>query len=117
MSWLRYPYVAIPIVRRKRVKGESGWTFSKRVKLVIDSFVSFSYFPVRMVTFFARLSILTFLVVTVLLFIQEAVGFKIWLLSLLSTVILVSMSIVAEYLWRTLEATRKRPHFVVNKEY
>ena len=117
MSWLRYPYIAIPIVRRKRVKGESGWTFSKRVKLAIDSFVSFSYFPVRVVTFFALISILLFFTATCALLVLNSFDLKIWLLSLLSMAILVSLSIVAEYLWRALEATRKRPPFVVYKEY
>jgi glycosyltransferase involved in cell wall biosynthesis len=116
MSWLRYPYVAIPIIRRKRVKGESGWTFTKRVKLVIDSFVSFSYFPIRVITFFALLSIFALLITTVMLFTYEGCDFKVWIISLLSTIILIGLSIVAEYLWRTLEATRKRPPFVVYKE-
>ncbi len=117
MSWLRYPYVAIPIVRRKRVKGESGWTFSKRVKLVIDSFVSFSYFPVRVVTFLAILSVIIFLVSSVLVFAVYGFALLAWFVSLIAMMILLSLSIVAEYLWRTLETSRKRPHFIVYKKF
>lgn len=117
ISWLRYPYVAIPITRRKRVKGTSGWTFAKRIKLAIDSFVSFSYFPIRVVTFLAIVSIFVFVLCTAMFVLKQEFTFTMWLFSAVSTALMISLSIVAEYLWRTLESTRKRPHFVVNREY
>ncbi|MCO4100688.1 MAG: glycosyltransferase family 2 protein [Gemmatimonas sp.] len=48
--WLGFPHVAIPYVRRARRAGKSRWTLSKKIKLVIDSFVAFSYVPVRAVS-------------------------------------------------------------------
>ena len=35
---------------KEREHGHSKWTFGKKLKLLIDSFVSFSFFPIRMVS-------------------------------------------------------------------
>jgi len=116
ISWLRYPYVTVPVVRRKRIIGESQWTFSKRIKLVIDSLVSFSYFPIRMVSLGALINLLLWAVtsITGLAGIYPLV-FMDWLAYTALTGIFISISVVAEYLWRTLEATRKRPPFIIDK--
>ena len=50
MVWLGYPYVNIPYVRRKREIGKSRWTLKKKVKLLIDSLLAFSFFPIRAIS-------------------------------------------------------------------
>ena len=45
--WLGYRPVLIPYVRRRRRKGKSRWTLAKKIKLFVDSFVAFSYVPIR----------------------------------------------------------------------
>jgi glycosyltransferase involved in cell wall biosynthesis len=117
ISWLRYPYVTVPVTRINRKKGKSQWTFDKKVKLLIDSVVSFSYAPIKLITY-------TFVFVFIF---SIAFGFyflvsekfrisdKIILGAILfiTNLILCFFSILAEYLWRTLEAARKRPPFIV----
>ena len=41
---------SISYKKRERKTGVSKWTVSKKIKLFIDSFVAFSYAPIRMVT-------------------------------------------------------------------
>ncbi len=41
---------SISYKKRERKTGVSKWTISKKIKLFIDSFVAFSYAPIRMVT-------------------------------------------------------------------
>ena len=115
ISWLRYPFATIPVTRKERKVGKSGWSFSKRAKLVIDSFVAFSYFPIRIVTFSGIVSILLFITSSILVFTSSWFSIWHWAASLLIMILLVNMSIIAEYLWRDLEASRKRPPFVVDK--
>lgn len=117
ISWLRYPYVTVPVTRINRKKGKSQWTFDKKVKLLIDSVVSFSYAPIKLITY-------TFVFVFIF---SIAFGFyflvsekfrisdKIILGAILfiTNLILCFFSILAEYLWRTLEVNRKRPPFIV----
>ncbi|UOQ76163.1 glycosyltransferase family 2 protein [Hymenobacter sp. 5516J-16] len=50
MVWLGFAYVSIPYVRRKREIGSSRWSLSKKIKLLIDSLLSFSYFPIRAIS-------------------------------------------------------------------
>ena len=51
LVWLGYEYVNIPYTRRKRDIGVSRWTLAKKVKLLIDSFIAFSFFPIRAISF------------------------------------------------------------------
>lgn len=111
ISWLQYPYVTIPLTRHK-TKSDSRWNFAKRVKLVIDSFVSFSYFPIRLISIFTALSYLILLGLTVYLLATKQ-GLLYWFISLSTTMLITAISIVAEYLYRTLHVARQRPPFIV----
>ncbi len=48
--WLGFRPVLIPYTRRKRRKGQSRWTLSKKIKLFTDTFVAFSYFPIQLLS-------------------------------------------------------------------
>ena len=50
LAWMNFEMVSIPYTRLERKVGVSKWTFKKRMKLFIDSFVSFSYLPLRLIT-------------------------------------------------------------------
>lgn len=120
--WLGYKYIKIPYIRKKRKKGTSRWTFSKKVKLFIDSFVAFSYVPIRF------LSAVGFLIAG-LSFCYGAFVFFTWLhsgiqvkgfttimilLTLTAGLQMSMLGVLGEYLWRTLDETRKRPHYVID---
>ena len=113
ISWLQYPYVTIPVTRHK-TKSNSRWNFIKRVKLVIDSFVSFSYFPIRLISVFALISYIILVALTAYI-IYTRQGLLYWFISLAETMIITSLSIVAEYLYRTLHVARSRPPFIVKE--
>lgn len=115
ISWLQYPFVTIPIKRVSRKKGRSQWTFPKKYKLLIDSVVSFSYTPIRLMSAAAIsifcLSVLLFL----FLLFRHRLTAEILLILAFGNAILVFSAVIGEYLWRTLEAARKRPPFIVEK--
>jgi len=115
-TWIVYDKV------QRRV-GKSKWTVAKKLKLFIDSFVAFTYAPIRFVT-----------VVGITLFVS---GFF-WAIYILGRVMIlsdlnqgwpalicvlvtgfgvtnISLGIIAEYLWRTLDAARKRKVFVIDE--
>ena len=48
--WAGFETSTVPYVRKKREIGKSRWTLSKKIKLVYDSLLSFSYFPIKMIT-------------------------------------------------------------------
>lgn len=108
--------------KKERAGGKSKWTFGKRVKLFIDSFVAFSYFPIRLVTIVGiSLFILgglwtIYIVGRELIYADLAQGWP----ALVSILLVgfgitnIGLGVVAEYLWRTLDASRNRPVFVID---
>jgi dolichol-phosphate mannosyltransferase len=118
-----FKQTSISYKKRERKTGVSKWTISKKIKLFIDSFVAFSYAPIRMVTIVGiSMFIIGFLwtiyiVVRTLLYHNLASGWP----ALVSILMIgfgitnISLGIIAEYLWRTLDASRKRPVFIIDK--
>ncbi len=117
----RQAVVNVDYAERKR--GVSKWSFGKKLKLMIDSFVAFSYFPIRMVSvlgflfaLIGGLMALYVIVVKVSGIAEVTLGWT----SLLSILMIgfgltnISLGIIAEYLWRTLDASRRRPPFIVD---
>jgi len=125
LSWLGYDYVNIPYVRRSRRKGRSRWTFGKKLKLFIDSFTAFSFTPIRILSFlglllgFAALLYAAFVVVCKFTGLLPVRGWPslIVVLLVVSSFQMIGLGIIGEYLWRTLDAARGRPNFVVDKIY
>lgn len=106
-----------------REYGKSKWTFAKKIKLFIDSFVAFSFFPIRMVSvvgivmFLIGLLWTSYIVIRTLLFHDLAQGWPttISILMLGFGITNIALGVIAEYLWRTLDSARKRPVFIVDE--
>ena len=47
LAWLGFRQESIQYAKGTRHKGKSKWTFRKKIKLLIDSILSFSYTPIR----------------------------------------------------------------------
>ena len=108
--------------KQLREKGVSKWTLSKKIKLFIDSFIAFSYAPIRFVTmvgivlFIVGFCFSGYLIGRKLLFDNLESGWPM-LISIITLgfgVTNISLGIIAEYLWRTLDASRKRPVFIID---
>jgi len=106
-----------------RKKGKSKWTLSKKIKLFIDSFIAFSYAPIRFVTavgiflFFLGILFSAYLIVRKLVYNDLESGWPM-LISILMLgfgITNISLGIIAEYLWRTLDSSRKRPVFIIDE--
>jgi glycosyltransferase involved in cell wall biosynthesis len=108
--------------KRERQTGLSKWTLSKKIKLFIDSFVAFSYAPIRFVTivgvfFFLIGCLWTLYIISREIFFHDLAAGWPALLSILMIgfgVTNISLGIIAEYLWRTLDASRKRQVFIID---
>lgn len=121
--WSGFDFAKVFYVRRKRTIGKSGWTLSKKIKLAIDSLLSFSYFPVRCMSTVGGLAALAALIWAIVIFVQYCIGYidvegytTLSILVLLSFgVIMLSMGILGEYLWRMFDEIRKKPPYVVDE--
>ena len=123
MSWLNYDFVSIPFVRKKREIGKSRWTLKKKLKLFIDSFVAFSFFPIRMISVIGLLLGLTafcyggFIIFSKFFGNIPVTGWTTMMVVILfvSAFQMIALGVIGEYVWRALDASRKRPNYVVDR--
>ena len=121
--WVGFRPDIVYFHRKEREVGESRWTLAKKFKLVMDSLMSFSYFPIRFMSMVGVVfAIIAFLWIIEVIIERVAFGVPIqgWAslmcLILVSTgLILLMLGILGEYLWRTLDASRNRPPFLVDQ--
>lgn len=123
--WLGHNQGSISYVRQKREHGKSRWTLSKKIKLFVDSFVSFSYMPIRLMSTIGFLTASAsfiygiFVIANALFGTIELEGWAtiIALITFLLGLIMVMLGIIGEYLWRVLDESRNRPSFVIDEIY
>ena len=121
--WVGFRQSEVFYTRQTRAGGRSRWTFGKKVKYFIDSLLAFSYAPMRIMS-------LTGVIIGLLgigfaiFFVIEKLSFGIavpgWTALMVTVLVLfgfqfLSMGVIGEYVWRTLDEVRRRPAFVVEK--
>jgi glycosyltransferase involved in cell wall biosynthesis len=121
--WMGFKQATICYTREKRQVGKSRWTFAKKFKHLTDSFVGFSYLPIRLasLTGFALAAVgFVYALIVILGKLIWGIVIEGWS-SLIVVVLIVSgvqmtmLGVLGEYIWRNLDQTRKRPPFVVEE--
>ncbi len=114
---------AISYHRVKRPYGSSKWTFWRKYKLMYDSILSFSYRPLRIISAMGLLGLLV-----AFLYGIEVVWNRLtspndppgWASLMVVTLffnglVLMSLGVIGEYVWRTFVAAQRIPAFVVER--
>ena len=118
-----YKYESVSLDYHARSVGESKWSLSKKIKAFIDSFVAFSYIPIRLVSLVGIVIFAIGFIIGILTIINKytnptaPVGYSTiaCVLALGFGVTNISLGIIAEYLWRILDVARNRPVFIVSE--
>ncbi len=121
--WAGFKTDMIYFVRQDREIGKSRWTLAKKVKLVMDSVMSFSYFPLRFMSglgiFFNILAVILLVIVLIEKFTKNTpiVGWTSLMCVVLcaSGIIMLMLGILGEYIWRALDAARSRPPYIIDE--
>ena len=121
--WAGFKTDKIYFHRKDREVGKSRWTFSKKFKLVLDSMMSFSFFPIKCMTWVGIIFDILALALLIEVIVEKfTVGTPIAGWSSLMCVVLISsgliltaLGVLGEYLWRTLDASRTRPPFIIDE--
>lgn len=118
ITWLGFRQEQVEYDKQERLHGTSGWTLRKKIRLVIDSVVSFSDAPIRLCTYAgAGLLAVAFGLLLVGVALLPSVGAG--LLLLLTAVVglagvqLVALGLLGEYVWRALDEARRRPLYLI----
>jgi glycosyltransferase involved in cell wall biosynthesis len=123
LLWTGYPIKFIPYKRLKRDIGKSKWTFSKKIKYLLDGVLAYSYAPLRLFSFIGIITFILGILYSFLIIIQYFLGstpFKGWtpimiVILLFSGIQLVMLGLIGEYLWRNSEQTKKRPTYIIEE--
>jgi dolichol-phosphate mannosyltransferase len=123
--WLGFKPIMIPYVRRARKKGKSRWTLRKKMKLFVDTFVAFTFFPIRtlsVIGFIVALSSFGYGAFILLYWLFFSIEVKGWVPTMLIITFttglqMTMLGVLGEYLWRTLDEVRGRPNFVIDQIY
>ncbi|MCR5590971.1 MAG: glycosyltransferase [Lachnospiraceae bacterium] len=107
----------------ERKAGRSKWSLSKKVKLAIDSFVAFSFMPIRLVSLVGVIMFIAGALYGVWVIINKFISTTVvsgystlaCLLALGFGVTNISLGVIAEYLWRAYDASMNRPVFIISE--
>jgi len=120
LTWMGFRQAVIGYDKEARLHGRSGWDLKKKLKLLVDSVTSFSYLPIRFMSYLGFVvAFLGFLYAGVVIF-NAFHGDPVQGWSSLMVIVLVvgglqmlMMGILGEYLWRALDESRRRPRYMV----
>lgn len=122
--WSGFRTKKVYYTRRQRQIGTSKWTLKKKIRLVSDTMFSFSTVPVTLITWIGFLSCAgAALWGVVLLITKLSVGIAVegytslLIFQLFSFgVTMLTLGLLGNYLWRTFDASRKRPVYIIEDE-
>jgi glycosyltransferase involved in cell wall biosynthesis len=124
IAWIGLKQVELLYERRERYAGETNYTLKKMVFFAIDAITGFSIAPLRLAFFLAIISIVLAAAVSAYSLFVWIIGATVpgWtslllLFLLFSSIQLVCISIVGEYVGRTYMQTKHRPLYVIRSIY
>lgn len=131
-----YPYISglvyrttrnigyLPVKHRKRMQGESGYSFKKLLGVWLNGFTAFSIKPLRMASFFGVFSSFIgllcafFTIVNKILHPSVAIGWSstVSIILILGGIILLVLGMIGEYVGRIYMCINEAPQYVI-REY
>lgn len=123
LFWVGFRREFVGYERQPRLVGKSAWNFSRRLRYMMDSVLSFSDFPIMMVLWIGAIGCAISLVLAVVTIVGKLAGYieqagyatQILLTLFLGSLILTVQGILGLYLWRTAENTKRRPLRIVSR--
>lgn len=120
INWMGFRQAVISYHKQVRWRGCSGWNLEKKLKLVVDSITSFTYFPIRLMSYLGFIVALggflyAGMVIANALTGNPAPGWA----SLMVVVLIIGgvqmlmLGVLGEYLWRALDEGRRRPRYII----
>ena len=119
--WSGFKTDKVYYTRLERKIGKSTWTLKKKIKLVSDTLFSFSNLPITLVSlvgFFSCAGALLWALVVFIYKMLDKIEVSGWttlfIFNLFSFgIIMLTLGILGEYLWRTFDSSRKRPTYII----
>ena len=122
--WSGFKTDKVYYTRLQREIGTSRWTLKKKIRLVADTLFSFSTLPITVVSIIGTFSCTGAAAWAIVVFICKLSGLievsgwtALFMFNLFSFgIIMLTLGILGGYLWRTFDASRKRPPYIIEDE-
>jgi len=122
-AWVGFKQIGIEYERNSRNIGESGYSLRKLFSIALDGIFSFSKVPLRLITISGYIGLIAALCYTFwisYLFLLNNIPVKGFttitiLISFFSSLILICLGVIGEYISRIYDEVRKRPHSVISE--
>ena len=119
--WSGFKTKEIKYTRLAREIGKSRWTLRKKIRLVMDTLFSFSSVPITIVSTVGVISFfgaLIWAIVEIILKLMGIIDVEGWTTLFIFNlgsfgVTMLTLGIIGEYLWRTFDASRSRPPYII----
>ncbi len=122
-AWLGFKQIGVEYERSARVQGESGYTLKKLLKIAKDGVFSFSNVPIRLITILGSIGFCFAVIYSVYIIYQSFVNLipvkgyasLTVIISFFSSLILICLGIIGEYIVRIYDEVRNRPFSVIEE--
>ncbi len=122
-AWVGFKQIGVEYERSARIDGQSGYTLKKLLKIALDGIFSFSTAPIRLITLLGVIGFSFACVYSLIALygeifnLTETKGFAslVILISFFSSLILICLGIIGEYIVRIYDEVRQRPYVIIEK--
>lgn len=122
-AWLGFKQIGVEYERQARVQGESGYTLKKLLRIAKDGIFSFSNVPIRLITILGSVGLFFAVVYSAYIIYEYYVNMipvkgypsLIIIISFFSSLILICLGIIGEYIVRIYDEVRNRPFTVIEE--
>ena len=122
-AWVGFKQIGVEYDRHARIEGESGYTLKKLLKIAMDGIFSFSSVPIRVITMlgvFGFIFAISYSIYVILEYFLHGIsvqGFATLaiIISFFSSLMLICLGIIGEYIVRIYDEVRNRPYTVIEK--
>ena len=110
-------------------KGKSRWTFKKKIRAALDSIFSNSTFPLRVIAYLGLIiSLLSLVAIIFYCYLSVWGNRQFWgitvpgwtslilIMFFLGGLVLLSLGVISEYLWRIYDEVKDRPGYIIKKK-
>lgn len=123
IAWMGFRQDSIGYTKEARFRGKSGWSLEKALKLAVDSIASFTYLPIRAMTYLGICVAICGFLYAILVIINGLRYHLVQGWASLMVVVLVlggaqmlMLGVLGEYLWRAFDESRRRPRYIIEQQ-
>lgn len=122
-AWVGFKQIGVEFERHARFDGKSGYTLKKLLKIAMDGIFSFSTAPIRLITMLGTIGFIFACVYSLIVIYNKLIGnidvkgftTLTIIISFFSSLILICLGIIGEYIVRIYDEVRNRPYTVIER--